>query len=114
MLFRSLQPAKPAAKGQIEVMAVRHHRFSFALKNLGNVHLQPRSVEVKGLGAAGEGIFAQKAASWYVLAGETREYEIELPASDCARIKTLTVEVQSIGANFNQRLDLPADACGKQ
>ncbi|MGH9556361.1 MAG: fimbrial biogenesis chaperone [Terriglobales bacterium] len=108
-----LQPAQPAAKSQIEAMAVHHRRFSFALKNLGNVHFRPQAVEVKGQGAAGESVFQQKAASWYVLAGGLREYELELPAADCARIKTLTVEVQTKQENFNQRFDPPAGACGE-
>ncbi len=108
-----LQPAQPVAKGQIEAMALRHRRFSFALKNLGNVHLLPQAVEVKGLGAAGESLFAQKAANWSVLAGGLREYELELPAADCARIKTLTVEVKSNPATLSQRFDPPAGACGE-
>lgn len=106
-----LQPAKPAPGGGVDAMAVREGRFTFAVRNTGNVHFVLQGVDVKGLGPAGEPVFERRLEGWYVLSGGTRLYELELPPADCARIASVTAEARTPAKTFTARLAMPPGAC---
>lgn len=106
-----LLPAKPVARAGLEALAVRAGRFSFQVKNEGNAHFMVQKIVVRGYGAAKEVLFAREIAGWYVLAGGLRVYELELPAAECPRVKTLGVEVKTDREVFGKSLAMPPDGC---
>ena len=108
-----IQPAKSEARPRIEQMALRAPEFSFELKNNGNVHFQPRQILVKGAGANGETVLERKIPGWYVLAGGTRHYHVDVPKGDCAKINDLIVELDFEGKSVKERFTPPPDACNR-
>ena len=68
-----------------------------------------QQIRVIGIGQTGDNLFEQQKAGWYVLAGGSRIHELELPKDTCAKIHTLAVEVQTKGATFKERFDVPLD-----
>ncbi len=84
----------------------------FELRNTGTKHAIPQEIRVRGLGSAGEALWARDADSWYILAGDRRVYEVPLSREDCARTKTIAVEVKAGEQVLAERLDVAAAACG--
>ena len=108
-----LQPAKPTARATLRELAVRNGAITFALYNEGTVHFLPQTIRVRGLGESGALALDHEESGWYVLAGGYRTYEVEIPSADCARIRTITVDILVSGTTIADRLRTPAGACGR-
>lgn len=108
-----IRPAKAEPRPRIEQMALRAPEFSFELKNGGNAHFQPRQILVKGAGATGETVLERKIPGWYVLAGGTRHYRVDVPKGDCAKISDLSVELDFEGKSVKERFTPPPNACNR-
>jgi fimbrial chaperone protein len=106
-----VSPAKPTAAGTVEGMALAKGKLAFTVKNTGNVFFLVQSVRVKALNSAGAGTFEKNVEGWYVLAGGTRVWDLEIPKDACAKSKSLTVEVHSAEVDFSGHLDVAAAGC---
>ena len=106
-----IQPSKPTVQGRLDEMGFQGSEFFFEIKNLGNVHFFPRAVRVKGAGFQGETFLERELQSWYILAGRTREYRIEIPRADCEKIQNLTVEVELEDKTLKEKIPLPPRTC---
>jgi len=107
-----IEPSKPTVAGVVEGMGVVKGVLAFTAKNTGNSHFIVQSVQVKALDSKGAALFEKKLDGWYVLAGETRVWEVELPKDVCAKTKALSVDVQAAETKFSGRLEMPAAGCG--
>lgn len=106
-----IEPTQANLRGQIGQMNLLGTEFSFEIKNEGNIHFVPRGVRVKGIGPEGESFFERQVRAWYILAGGTREYKLEIPQAACLKIRQLIVEVELQGKVLTGIFPLPADAC---
>ncbi len=106
-----IKPMKADVKNSIDRIALQGSDFSFDVINRGNVHIQPREVRVKGTGVDGSLQLDRKIPGWYILAGGSREYRVDLPKSECTKIKDLTVEVDLEDKPFKETFAVPAGAC---
>jgi fimbrial chaperone protein len=107
-----LRPAKTAAASVIEGMALVKGSLSFTLKNTGNIHVLVQSVTVKATDAAGASTFEKTPDGWYVLAGGTRVWKLDIPKDACTKAKKVTVEVQTSEGKFDGKLDVQPAGCG--
>ena len=107
-----VSPEKPVASGTVEGMALAKRKVAFTVKNTGNVYFLIQSVRVRALDAAGATTFEKDIEGWYLLAGGTRVWEVEIPKDACAKSKALTVGVESAEVKFNGRMEVPAVGCG--
>jgi fimbrial chaperone protein len=108
-----IKPTKADIKNSIDRIALQGSDLSFDITNRGNVHIQPREVRVKGIGADGSLQLERKIPGWYILAGGSREYRVDLPKSECTKIKDLTVEVELGDKSFKEIFVVPAGACAR-
>jgi fimbrial chaperone protein len=106
-----LRPAKMVAEGGLQDLRVTDGTFSFKLRNSGNVHFVPQRVRVRALGPTNNLLFERELAGWYVLAGGTRIFDLELPKSDCSGISSLAVDVQIGGTALTDQIVAPPSAC---
>jgi fimbrial chaperone protein len=107
-----LQPARGGkVNGRVGGVALRRGRLSFRVENTGTVHFVARAVRVTGYGTSGEVMIEGALEGWYVLAGGTREYELDVPPGDCPKVQTLTIEVQTSHKTLTERLQPPPDGC---
>ena len=105
-----LEPARVVAESRVEATLERGV-LSFHLRNIGNVHTVVREVRARGLGAAGETVFSRSFKGWYVLAGGSRTYRIEIPEEDCRRAKRIALEVETDRHTLVEFLDPGSGAC---
>ena len=108
-----VRPAKEVTEGRIEGVTLRDGQLAFEVKNSGTVHFVAQAVRITGQGAAGETVLEGSLEGWYILAGGTRLYQMEVPKDRCPQVRALIVEVQTAHTTLTKRLDAPSTACGR-
>jgi hypothetical protein len=73
----------------------------------------PETLRVRGLGANGQTVTDQQRDGWYILAHSSRRYAMAFDAKDCARIRSVLIDVTLADATLKGRLDTPGGACGR-
>jgi len=106
-----LAPARVVEKHTIEGISLARGRFQFKVVNGGTAHFREETVRVRGLDATGKELFGREQRGWYVLAGGSLEYEIDLP-KECAGLAELVAQVTTDkGESFEQRVQAKAASC---
>jgi fimbrial chaperone protein len=108
-----VRPAKEAATAAIAEFGVRDQALHFALLNTGTVHFVPQAIHVRGIAADGQPVFEQQLASWYVLSGGRRDFDIAMASPDCGRATSVLVEVLLGSNTLKESLQTPGGACGR-
>ena len=89
------EPATGAAVGRIDALKIDDGTLTVAVGNAGNEHLQAASIAVEGLGGA-QTLFKLKSNGGYVLAQNSRNFRLELPADKCHGLTRLKVSVNTV------------------
>jgi fimbrial chaperone protein len=108
-----IQPQPPKSHASIENVAVHKSEILFEVINRGNVHFLPRGIRVKGTDSTGVNALEKNLDPWYILAGGSRQYRLEISPSDCSKIKEVTVEVELEEKILKQQFFLPANTCSR-
>ncbi|MFZ0889693.1 MAG: fimbria/pilus periplasmic chaperone [Candidatus Binataceae bacterium] len=114
-----VEPVNGSAQGKIDNITLANGKLSLSIENTGNVHLKANTIRVIGRSDA-EQPFTRQTSGWYVLAGERRDYQLDIPAGDCRKIHTLSVEVETeqgaAGKTSAVKADFtpPPGSCGSQ
>lgn len=108
-----IRPATETASANLRDLNVRNGALHFTVANNGTVHFVPQKVVVRGVASNGERVFERDVQAWYILAGGRREFDVEVPSGNCARIATLLVDVEFGSTAVKETLQTPAGACGK-
>ncbi|HVE65887.1 MAG TPA: fimbria/pilus periplasmic chaperone [Thermoanaerobaculia bacterium] len=106
-----LRPEEPEMGSRVELARVSAGLLSFSLRNTGNVHVNLRGVRVRGLGPAGEPIFDRESDGWYVLAGKSRDYAIEVPEDRCREVARLVIEAKVDDVTVLEKLEMSSASC---
>ncbi|HEY3172989.1 MAG TPA: fimbria/pilus periplasmic chaperone [Thermoanaerobaculia bacterium] len=106
-----LQPNESEKGTRVDATAARAGILRFSVRNTGNVHITLRGIRVKGLGPAGDERFERESDGWYVLAGGSRDYEIEIPERECDRVARFVIEAQVDDGTVLENLESSAAAC---
>ncbi len=97
-----VSPARPNRSGQIESLSIAGRKVSYQVHNTGNVHFVIENTVVKGLDAAGNASFALHAKGWYVLAGQTSNYNLTLSPEQCAKAASLELSIRTESLTFDK------------
>jgi fimbrial chaperone protein len=108
-----VEPPKAERRGTVAFTAAGSGRASLNVRNEGNVRLRPTEVRLVGRSAAGDVTFEKRLDPWYVLAGDERFYEADVPEDVCAATRTLRAIVAEAGGNLEATVALPDGACAK-
>ena len=90
-----VEPDKGYAEAKVENGKVEGGHLRFDIRNTGNMHFAVQSVKIRGVNAKGEAELEREVEGWYVLPGTPRNYDLELPAGVCGKLKTVSLEVQT-------------------
>jgi fimbrial chaperone protein len=107
-----IAPAKASPQSRVENLEFAEGKVSFQLHNSGNTHVFARQARVQGLDAEGKALLDQSQTGWYVLAGDARQFSLELPGDLCRRLKKLSVEVTTDTGTFPATATVSGDRCG--
>lgn len=107
-----VKPTSSLVKGGVEAIQLEHGRLSFEVSNVGSVHFAMQKVRVTGSDVSSRQTFEKELAGWYVLAGGSREFTLELSAAECGETKQIQIKVETDRLTFEKSAALPAGACG--
>ena len=105
------KPVQETVQGKINNLTLEQGHLRFSVTNFGNVHFRVSTITASGLDAAGNEVFKQQLNGWYVLAGASREYDIEIPQQACRQLHDITLEAKSDRAEFSQKIDFDQASC---
>lgn len=108
-----IQPTQSKISGEIQAIQAQSGKIAFQVKNTGNTHFTAQQVRVKGYGSTLEKpVFDRSTAGWYILSNSTRNFDLEVPKTDCAKVKAITIEVE-YGKNqrLTQNAQIPNGLC---
>ena len=97
-----VSPAHPNRSGLIENLSIAGRKVSYRVHNTGNVHFVIENTVVKGLDAAGNPTFALHAKGWYVLAGQTSNYDLTLSPEQCVKAASLELSIRTESLTFDK------------
>jgi len=103
-------PLISTEKAQIDQLAIRRGIVQASFSNVGNVHATVSNAEIIGRDSAGAKVVDKRINGWYVLAGESWQFGTTV-ASQCSRIKSVSVTVQSDIGRFTRTADASAIGC---
>jgi fimbrial chaperone protein len=105
---------KPATEVSIDKLSLERGLLSFEVKNRGTVHVQPSVIRITGTKPAGAVAYHNDQRGWYILAGGTRAYSLQLAPVDCTRLSSLSIEVPVGGATVAKTLPVDRErSCGR-
>jgi fimbrial chaperone protein len=106
-----LEPLKRSPRPEIDGLRLEGRKVSFVLRNGGNVRIRPDSVRIVGRDDADATVLEVALGAWYVLAGDERVYEGDLPRDGCSRVRTVAAEAVIGTTTVQARLPAPGGAC---
>jgi len=90
-----VKPVKEDARGEIGSLSMSAGVVSARVENRGNVHFTVKAVHFEGKNTRGEVIFRKEVSGWYLLAGASRTYTVDMPPERCGELAGIDVEVKA-------------------
>jgi fimbrial chaperone protein len=106
-----VEPAVVRKDANLSGVTATGRMISFQVVNTDNVQLVVEKATITGLNAAGAPAFSRQAKDWYVLAGKSSNYSLELTADECAKAQTIEVTVNTETKAFDQRVAGSPGSC---
>ncbi len=105
---------RPTTRTIVENLELADGDMYFHVSNRGTAHVLLQKVQIRGLSASGEQVFARSVDGWYLLAGRHLRFRIPVPPAQCAQAATIAVVAESDRGPANARLALTRSNCGGQ
>ena len=102
------QPPALSGKAALESLRLQHGAVTFDMKNTGNVHFIVQTYVVRALDRDGGTLYEEEWSGWYVLAGSTRRYRLEVPPDILDDISVITAEARIGSSTLKDRLEVRA------
>ena len=112
-----VNPINASKKAAIESGTLTGGKLLFTVVNTGNVRIEPGEASLQALTANGTVVGDTKIALGSILANVNREFTLDLPQSQCAKIRSITIDAtnpkdssQRIG-NLKTTVSTPSGVC---
>lgn len=105
-----MKPAREVATASLTNLGQKGGKLFFTVSNEGTVHFVPQQIRVRGFAGSTAALDTQ-VDGWYILAGGRRDFDMAFPDVDCARITSVTVDVQLGSESLQERLQTPNGVC---
>jgi fimbrial chaperone protein len=89
-----ISPLKEIKKPSIENIKFSQGALSVKIKNSGNTHFIVGKITAIGLDRLDKEVFRTDDSGWYVLAGATGTFGVEIPEKDCTKTDKVKVAVE--------------------
>lgn len=83
------------------------------VKNNGNKHFIVSKIKAAGHKGSGKEVFNTETGGWYVLAGVTKSYSVDVPEAECKKSKTIKVSVEVGKESMSSELKVASALCKK-
>ncbi|MBJ6761482.1 fimbria/pilus periplasmic chaperone [Myxococcaceae bacterium JPH2] len=100
-------PKRRVFEGRIEDAEVRASRLRLRVRNAGTVNFFVRQARGHGLDAEGKAVAELGQPGWYVLAGGSQVFELEVPPEHCRKVRSVELEVETDQGVLRQTVAIP-------
>jgi fimbrial chaperone protein len=108
-----IRPSRESATADLRDLSIRDGSLHFSVNNRGTVHFVPEKVVVRAAGSGGEQVGVEELKAWYILAGGRRDFAMAIPPASCAKVASLTVEVEFNSNVLKESLQTPGGTCAR-
>ena len=98
-----VNPINASKKAELESGTLTDGKLLFTVANTGNVRVEPGEASLQALTANGTVVGETKIALGSILANVKREFILDLPQSQCAKIRSITIDATN-SKDSNQRI----------
>jgi fimbrial chaperone protein len=106
-----ITPASPRDSAEFTELALSKGVLTLGIKNTGNRHQVVQGIDIKGADAQGNEVYSLTLADRYLLAGTAKAYSTSIPAPQCTKIASLTVELKTDKLGLKNKLDVTRAMC---
>jgi fimbrial chaperone protein len=104
-------PLKEKKKHEILDSQLSEGKIAFTIRNDGNAHLQVGKILATGLDEGGAEVFSKEASGWYVLAGKSRRFVLDISREECLRAKRIRIEADVEKTKAQNTFEASKDRC---
>ena len=104
-------PLKPQDSLDIESFGLIKGNVTISAKNTGNRHQVVQGIELTGIDAGGNEVYALTLADRYLLTGSAKTYSAAIPADKCAKITQLSLEFKTDKLSVARKLGISRAMC---
>ena len=104
-------PLKPQDSLDIESFGLTKGNVNISAKNTGNRHQVVQGIELTGIDAGGNEVYALTLADRYLLTGSVKAYTAAIPADKCAKITQLSLEFKTDKLSVARKLGVSRAMC---
>ena len=106
-----IAPLQDEVKGSIAGAVVEKGALSLTILNEGTSHFIVRKITAKGISVMGNEVFSTEAGGGYLHAGNSKSFNIELPADSCPQAKTLEISILTDKLSMNEKIEISKEMC---
>ena len=106
------QPINPESALSARELTIAKGRPILTLANGGNSFVMAEQITINGLDNKGANVFIRDLGGFYLLAGSTRTFEVEISKEQCRRVAQISATTRNEGKEQHKILDMPIGACG--
>lgn len=104
-------PVNPVDSAEIVSLEMAKGMLAMSVRNTGNRHQIIQGIQLAGVDAQGNEVYALTLADRYLLAGATKSYTATVPADQCAKIVGLSIELKTDRVGAKRKLDINRAMC---
>lgn len=108
------QVKTPVKTPVIDDAKVKRSVLLVTMGNAGNSHYVVDKVIAKGMDAKGDAVFSHDAGGWYVLAGQQHVFSVPIPSEECAKARSVAVDVMVGKETLSKTVDAGPALCQPQ
>jgi len=105
------EPTKEVKDWTIDGLSFSEEALKVKIKNNGNSHVIASKIIATGFDDSGKEIFSREKAGWYVLAGITKPFDVDVSVTECTNIKKIKVAVEVEKVTKESTLNVDKNMC---
>lgn len=90
-----IEPDKKLKERKITKLELADGSLNVTIKNSGNSHFVVGKIKVKGLDESQNEVFSKEKGGWYVLAGASKTFPVDVTKEDCLKASEVKVEAEA-------------------
>ncbi len=108
-----IAPDKEIKERVIEKAELSTGRVLVKVKNSGNAHFTADKIKAAGFDLSGAKVFSNEISGWYVLAGASKTFPIDIPEEECLKASLIKIKAEIENSGMDAQLKVDPFQCKK-
>jgi len=90
-----VSPRKENREWAVDKVGISEESLRVSINNSGNTHAVVSKIMATGLDASGKEVFSRNISGWYVLAGVSKPFAVDVSRQECLSVRTINVTAEA-------------------